>query len=162
MSPLQMLSDLIGAQALRDHLTAVVQDLVDREHLDRADAYQRTTDAADAGDPAVLAATRQMWLRRDDVDPAQAPARRLYVLERTHTGVFVAYIDIDQEADDTDNGEYANVVPELLPYNDHSAGAELPVEVLEMYRLETWEPFEHLLPTAGVLGNVRPITERNE
>lgn len=109
--------------------------LVDREQLDRADAYQRITDAADAGDPAVLAATRQMWLRHDDVDSEEAPARRLYVLERTDTGVFVAFVDIDQEADDTDDGECANVAPDLLPYNDHSEGAEPPVEVLEMYWL---------------------------
>ncbi|MFI2458096.1 hypothetical protein [Streptomyces sp. NPDC019539] len=160
MSTLKSLNHLIGAQALGDHLTAAVQDLVDREQLERADAYQRITDAADAGDVAVLAATRQMWVRRDDVDPEEAPARRLYVLERTPTGVFVAFADIDQAADDTDDGEHADLVPELLPYNDHSLGAELPVEVLEMYRLEAWEPFELLLPTVGGIDNVRPQGER--
>ncbi|MET9427941.1 hypothetical protein [Streptomyces sp. NPDC003036] len=158
MSTLKSLTDLIGAQALGDHLTAAVHDLIDREQLDCAEAYQRITDAADAGDPAVLAATRQTWVRRDDVDPEEAPARRLYVLERTPTGVFVAFVDVDRAADDTDDGQYANVVPELLPYNDHSSGAELPVEELEMYRLEAWEPFEHLLPTVGGIGNVRPQT----
>ncbi|MEU4128648.1 hypothetical protein [Streptomyces wuyuanensis] len=132
MSTLKYLNHLIGAQALGDHLTAAVQDHVDREQLDRADTYQRITDAADAGDVAVLAATRQMWVRREDVDAEEAPARRLYVLERTPTGVFVAFADIDQAVDDTDDGEHANLVPELLPYNDHSFGAELPVEVLEM------------------------------
>lgn len=160
MSTLKSLNHLIGAQALGDHLTAAVQDLVDREQLARADAYQQITDAADAGDAAVIAATRQSWIRRDDVDPEEAPAQRLYVLERTPTGVFVAFADIDQAADDTDDGEHANLVPELLPYNDHSLGAELPIEVLEMYRLEAWEPFEHLLPTVGGIDNVRPQGER--
>jgi hypothetical protein len=80
-------------------------------------------------------------------------------LERTRTGVFVAFVDIGQAADDTDDGEHANVVPELLPYNDHSTGAELLVEVLEMYRLKAWEPFELLLPTVAI-NNVRPQGER--
>lgn len=160
MSTLKSLNHLIGAQALGDHLTAAVQDLVDREQITRAEAYQRITDAADAGDVAVLAATRQTWVRRDDVDAEEAPARRLYVLERTHTGVFVTFTDIDQAADDTNDGEHANVVPELLPYNDHSLGAELPVEVLQMYRLEAWDPFELLLPTVGGIDNVRPQEER--
>jgi hypothetical protein len=159
MSCLRSLTDLIGAQALDDHLTAAVQDLVDREQFARADAYRQITDAADVGDVTVLAATRQMWVRRDDVDPQEAPARRLYVLERTRTGVFVAFVDIDQAADDTDDGKHANVVPELLPYNDHSTGAELLVEVLEMYRLKAWEPFELLLPTVAI-NNVRPQGER--
>ncbi|MET9420080.1 hypothetical protein ABZY06_04980 [Streptomyces sp. NPDC006540] len=159
MSCLRSLTDLIGAQALDDHLTAAVQDLVDREQFARADAYRQITDAADVGDVTVLAATRQMWVRCDDIDPQEAPARRLYVLERTRTGVFVAFVDIDQAADDTDDGEHANVVPELLPYNDHSTGAELLVEVLEMYRLKAWEPFELLLPTVAI-NNVRPQGER--
>lgn len=160
MTNLATLNDLIGGQALGDHLSAHVNGLVDRVQISRTDAYQRITDAADAGDPAVLAATRQIWVRRDDVAPEEAPARRLYVLERTHTGVFVTFTDIDQAADDTDDGEHANVVPELLPYNDHSLGAELPVEVLGMYRLDAWDPFELLLPTVGGIDNVRPQGER--
>ncbi|MEU4496944.1 hypothetical protein AB0F96_26750 [Streptomyces sp. NPDC023998] len=153
MSTLTILNHLVGAQALGDHLTAAVQDLVAREQLDRAEAYRRITDAADAGDPAVIAATRQTWVRRDDVDPDEAPVRRLYVLERTDTGVFVAYVDIDATADSEDDG-YACALPDKdLELNDHSEGAEFGVDLLELYELEDWEPFEFLLPTVGTLDN---------
>ncbi|MFE5108305.1 hypothetical protein [Streptomyces sp. NPDC056663] len=160
MSTLQSLTDLIGAQAVGDHLTAAVQDLVDREHLERAEAYRRITDAADAGDPAVLAATRQTWVRRPDVDPEEAPVRRLYVLERTRTGVFVAYVDIDAAADATDAGQACALPRRDLWHNNHSEGAEFGVELLDLYQLEAWEPFEFLLPTVGRISKVRPQRER--
>lgn len=157
MSTLHTLHDLIGAQALGDHLAAAVQDLVHQEHITCADAYQRITDAADAGDPAVIAATRQTWARRDDVDPQEAPARRLYVLERTRTGIFVAYPDIDDPAEN-DRAE-AVMLRQDPSLHDIAQGDELHISVLHMYQLETWEPFEHLLPTAGSIGNVRPQGE---
>ncbi|CAM5678308.1 hypothetical protein [Streptomyces mordarskii] len=156
MTYLKFLTDLIGAQALGDHLTAAVQNLIDREHLDRAEAYQQVTDRADAGDPAVIAATRQTWVRRPDVDPDEAPVRRLYILERTDTGVVVAYTDIDAAADSYDDGNACALPEQDLAFNDHSAGAELGLELLDLYQLEAWEPFEFLLPTVGALGNVRP------
>lgn len=154
MSTLKFLNHLIGAQALGDHLTAAVQDLIHREQLDSAEAYQRITDAADAGDPAVIAATRQTWVRRDDVDPDEAPAQRLYILERTDTGIFVAHLDIDP----------ADLAEAAVLRQDPNLGAvdqgdELHIDVLAMYRLEGWEPFEFLLPTIGELGNVRPHGE---
>jgi hypothetical protein len=160
MNTLKALTDLIGAQALGDHLTAAVQDLVDREHLDPAEAYRRITDAADAGDPAVLAATRQTWVRRPDVDPEEAPVRHLYILERTRTGIFVAYIDIDAAADATDDGQACALPSKDRWHNNHTAGAELGVDLLHLYQLEAWEPFEFLLPTAGHISKVRPQRER--
>ncbi|WP_184503096.1 hypothetical protein [Streptomyces botrytidirepellens] len=42
----------------------------------------------------------------------------------------------------------------MLP--DRAADIEIPIDVLDQYQLQTWEPFELLLPTAGALGNVRP------
>ncbi|MET7563749.1 hypothetical protein ABZS95_26645 [Streptomyces sp. NPDC005479] len=160
MSTLELLTDLIGAQALGDHLTAAVQGLVDQERLDRAEAYRRITDAADAGDPAVLAATRQTWVRRLDVDPEEAPVSRLYILERTRTGVFVAYVDIDAAADATDAGQACALPGRDLWHNNHNAGAEFGVELLDLYQLEGWEPFEFLLPTVGHISKVRPQRER--
>ncbi|MFE9007480.1 hypothetical protein ACFYOY_36075 [Streptomyces sp. NPDC007875] len=156
MTYLKFLTDLIGASALGDHLTAAVQDLIDREHLDSADAYQRITEQADVGDPAVIAATRQTWVRRPDIDPDEAPVRRLYILERTDTGIFVTDLDLDAAPDSYDDGDACALPEKDLALNDHSAGAELGVDLLDLYQLEAWEPFELLLPTVGVLGNVRP------
>lgn len=157
MSTLKLLNHLIGAQVLGDHLTAAVQDLVAREQLDRAEAYRRITDAADAGDPAVIAATRQTWVRRDDVDPDEAPVRRLYVLERTESGIVVAYLNPDPHTPQENRLKL-----EHQKLDDHFTGAEAEfgTDLLELYHLEAWEPFEFLLPTVGALGNVRPHGER--
>ncbi|WP_331762365.1 hypothetical protein OG612_45225 (plasmid) [Streptomyces sp. NBC_01527] len=161
MSTLELLTGLVGGQVLGDHLAATVQDLIDRERIDRAEAYRRITDAADAGDPAVIAATRQTWVRRPDVDPEEAPVRRLYVLERTQTGVFVACIDLDAAADAMDAGQACALPRSDRRLNDHSEGAEFGVDLLDLYRLEAWEPFEFLLPTVGHISKVRPQGERN-
>jgi hypothetical protein len=121
--------------------------------ITRAEAYQRITELADRGDPAVIAATRQTWVRRADVGSEEAPVRRLYVLERTDTGVFVAYVDPDAAADLQHYG-YACALPDKdLELNDHSEGGEFGVDLLELYELEAWEPFEFLLPPVGALDN---------
>ncbi|OEJ21583.1 hypothetical protein AS594_39310 [Streptomyces agglomeratus] len=153
MTNLATLNDLIGGQALGDHLSAQVNDLVDREQITRTDAYQRITDAADAGDPAVIAATRQTWVRRDDADPEEAPVRRLYVLERTETGIVVAYLTPDPHTP-----QHNKLRHEHQALDDHFTGAEAEfgTELLELYQLASWEPFEFLLPTVGGIDNVRP------
>ncbi|WP_329583645.1 hypothetical protein [Streptomyces sp. NBC_01361] len=157
MSTLRFLTALIGAQALGDHLTAAVQALMDRENTPSSEAYQRITDAADAADPAVLAATRQTWVRRSEVAADEAPVRRLYILERTDTGIFVAYIDTDAWADGQDDGDACRLSDRDVHLNDHADGAEFSIELLYLYELEAWEPFEHLLPTtSATFSNVRP------
>lgn len=151
MTGLASLTWLIGTQALSDHITARVNELVEAG-AEYAEACAKVTDAADAADASeawAIAATRQTWVRRHDVDPDEMPV--LYVLERTATHVVVAYIDLDQSADDADGGDHSNLPPEKAAENDHSQGVEYPFELLEMsFELAAWEPFEHLLPTAGV------------
>ncbi|MFJ6355199.1 hypothetical protein ACIQKB_37790 [Streptomyces sp. NPDC092046] len=146
MTGLASLTWLIGTQALSDHITARVNELVEAG-TEYATACAKVTDAADASEAWAIAATRQTWVRRHDVAPDEMPVRSLYVLERTATHVVVAYIDIDQAADDTDRGDHSNLPPEKSDESDHSH----PVELLEMsFELAAWDPFEHLLPTAAV------------
>ncbi|MDH6544101.1 hypothetical protein [Streptomyces sp. SPB4] len=150
MTGLTSLTWLIGTQALSDHITARVTELVEAG-TEYAEACAKVTDAADASEAWAIAATRQTWVRRHDVDPDEMPVRSLYVLERTATHVVVAYIDLDQAADDSDGGDHSNLPPQDADLNDHSRGAEYPFELLEMsFELAAWEPFEHLLPTVDV------------
>lgn len=160
MSTLAFLNELVGAQVLGDHLTAWANRLVDDEGFARADAYRCVTDWADEGDPSILAAAGQTWVRRDDVDPADAPVRTLHLVERTDDGVFLVYYpgDIDTEFDIDDGGD-RNVLPatdrdlnryqiarDLPPSNDLPRGADFPVELLHLYQLQAWFPPEFFLP----------------
>lgn len=149
MSMLAFLHRLVGGQVLGDHLTHAVNVLLDsRPGLLRSEAYQHITDQADAGAPAVIAATRQTWVRRPDVDAEECPARALYILERTETGIFAHCLDLDRRTDTDDDG-WA-----LFPsghrninFNNHDAGAEFGCDLLDLYELKHWDPFENLLPT---------------
>lgn len=160
MSTLAFLNKLVGAQVLGDHLTAWVNHLVQHEGFARADAYRCITDWADEGDPSILASTGQTWVRRDDVDPADAPVRTLHVVERTDDGVFLIYYpdDIDADFDVDDQGDQSllpgqdrdfnryQLARDLPPSSDLPRGAEFPVELLHLYRLQAWFPPEFFLP----------------
>ncbi|MEU2454804.1 hypothetical protein ABZ605_32535 [Streptomyces sp. NPDC012765] len=154
MTGLLSLTWRIGTQAFSDHMTARVNELVEAG-TEYAEACDKVTDAADASEAWAIAATRQTWVRRHDVDPDEMPVRSLYVLERAATHVVVAYIDLDEAADDTDDGAGANLQPKWIAQNDHSQGVEYPFELLEMsFELAAWAPFEHLLPTVDVPADV--------
>ncbi|MBL1086810.1 hypothetical protein JK359_33435 [Streptomyces actinomycinicus] len=160
MSTLAFLNQLVGSQVLGDHLTAWVNHLVDNEEFARADAYRCITDWADEGDPSIIASTGQTWVRRDDVDPADAPVRRLHVVERADDGVFLIYYphDIDTGFDVDDHGDQSlllepdrdlnryQLAHHLPPSHDLPRGADFPVELLHLYRLEAWFPPEFFLP----------------
>ncbi|WP_316779643.1 hypothetical protein [Streptomyces sasae] len=160
MSTLALLTKLVGAQVLGDHLTAWVDHLVQNEGFARADAYRCITDWVDDGDPSIIASTGQTWVRCDDVDPADAPVRVLHVVERTESGVFLVYypVDVDAEFDTDDDGDHSTLTepdqdlnryqlaPDLPPSADRPRGAEFPVEMLHLYRLRAWFPPEFFLP----------------
>ncbi|MEU0390482.1 hypothetical protein [Streptomyces chartreusis] len=148
MSTLAFLHQLVGAQVLGDHLTAWVNHLVEHEGFARPDAYRCVTDWADHGDPSILASTGQTWVRRADVDPDEAPAKRLFIVERTGPdGIFALYRDLDPAADDTDGGRVCHwLKQEHAHLNDASHGAELPLGLLDLYELESWFPPEFFLP----------------
>ncbi|MFI6658090.1 hypothetical protein ACIBL8_21505 [Streptomyces sp. NPDC050523] len=148
MSVLAFLNQLVGGQVLGDHLTAWVNNLVENEGFARTDAYRCITEWADEGDPSIIAATGQTWVRRADVDADEAPATRLFIVERTGLdGIFALYRDLDRAADESDGGPCGhNLKEEYAPLNDASHGAELPLGVLDLYELESWFPPEFLLP----------------
>ncbi|MFJ2007940.1 hypothetical protein [Streptomyces chartreusis] len=160
MSTLAFLNQLVGGQVLGDHLTAWVNHLVENEGFARTDAYRCITDWADEGDPSIIASTGQTWVRRDDVDPADAPVRVLRIVERTEDGVFLIYQphDIDAAFDADDIGDQSllrepdrdlnryQLAHDLAPSTDLPRGAEFPVELLHLYRVEAWFPPEFLLP----------------
>ncbi|MGW4784935.1 hypothetical protein [Streptomyces sp. NPDC004230] len=161
MSTLAFLNHLVGAQVLGDHLTAAVTDLIEKEGVDRNTAYQWVTDQVDQGEPALLAAAGQTWVRRGDVDPEEAPVRTLYVIERTETGVFLMYYigDTDTDCDSAGDGYRSGLRERDKHLNDYQLardvavsetlprGAEFSVEMLHLYKLQAWFPAEFLLPT---------------
>ncbi|MFJ4879942.1 hypothetical protein ACIP93_32710 [Streptomyces sp. NPDC088745] len=146
MTGLTSLTWLIGAQALSDHIVARVNELVEAG-TEYAQACTAVTDAADAGEAWATAATRQTWVRRPDTDEDDAPIRRLYVLERTGDTVVVADLDLDE---DPHASRIGGLEPQCSHLGNEEQGAVVDVDLLNLYDLTAWEPFEHLLPTAGV------------
>ncbi|MBT2406877.1 MULTISPECIES: hypothetical protein [unclassified Streptomyces] len=146
MTGLASLTWLIGTQALSDHIVARVNELIEAGTT-YPQACTAVTDAVDAGEAWAIAATRQTWVRRPDTDEDDAPIRRLYVLERTGDTVVVADLDLDEDPDAYTND---GLKPSHLDLGDEEQGAVVDVDLLNLYDLTAWEPFEHLLPTAAV------------
>ncbi|MFJ3817804.1 hypothetical protein [Streptomyces sp. NPDC090056] len=144
MTGLASLTWLIGTQALSDHIVARVNELVEAG-TDYAQACTAVTDAADTGEAWAIAATRQTWERRPDTEEEDAPIRRLYVLECTGDTIVVADLDKDPQANRT-----GGLQPQHSPLGNEEEGAVVDIELLNLYDLTAWEPFEHLLPTAAV------------
>ncbi|MFJ6784516.1 hypothetical protein [Streptomyces yangpuensis] len=146
MTGLASLTWLIGTQALSDHIVARVNELVEAG-TEYAQACTTVTDAADAGEAWAIAATRQTWERRPDTGEDDAPVQRLYVLERTGSTVVVTDLDLDT---DPDAHSTLGLPPRGQHLGDEAEGAVIDVDLLNLYDLTAWEPFEHLLPTAAV------------
>ncbi|MFE5718597.1 hypothetical protein [Streptomyces erythrochromogenes] len=146
MTDLASLTWLIGTQALSDHIVTRVNELV-AAGTEYAQACTAVTDAADTGEAWAIAATRQTWERRADTDEDDAPIRRLYVLERTGDTVVVADRDLDEDPQANRTG---GLQPQHAPLGTEEQDAVIDVELLNLYDLTAWEPFEHLLPTAAV------------
>ncbi|MEU5108191.1 hypothetical protein AB0H07_39040 [Streptomyces sp. NPDC021354] len=147
MTDLAFLTREIGGQALGDFLTAAANRFVHLDRMPWQKAYQWVTDRADTGDPLIIAAAGQIWVRRNDVDPDEAPARRILITERltTQAAIHVIYLDLDADAHDTGAGNQT-----LMPQasrKDASTGDELLLSFLDLYELQSWRPAEILLPT---------------
>ncbi|MER6319102.1 hypothetical protein ABT237_35920 [Streptomyces sp. NPDC001581] len=143
MTGLASLTWLIGTQALSDHITARVNELVEAG-AEYAQAGTAVTDAADAGEAWAIAATRQTWVRRHGTDEDDAPIRRLYVLEHTGDTVVVADLDLDE---DPQAHRIGGLQLQHSALGNEEQDAVVDVDLLNLYDLTTWEPFEHLLPT---------------
>ncbi|AJF70454.1 hypothetical protein [Streptomyces vietnamensis] len=146
MTGLISLTWLIGAQALSGHIVARVNELVG-QGAEYTQACATVTEAADAGETWAIAATRQTWTRRPDTDGDDAPIRRLHVLERVGDTVVVADLDIDE---DPAAHSRSGLRPRHEELGNEDEGAVIDVELLNLYDLTAWDPFEHLLPTVAV------------
>ncbi|MFI8769530.1 hypothetical protein ACIGN6_32125 [Streptomyces sp. NPDC053792] len=146
MTGLTSLSRLIGAQALSDHLVARVNELV-TQGTDYAEACATVTEAADSSEAWAIAATRQTWVRRPGIDADDAPIQHLYILQRIGDTVVTADLDLDADPAGHRN---AGLRPQHKDLGSQDAGGVIDIELLNLYDLTKWEPFEHLLPTGAI------------
>ncbi|MQY10294.1 hypothetical protein SRB5_04010 [Streptomyces sp. RB5] len=119
------LGSLLGraqATAVQDRLSA---ELVASDLLAPDRARSLVCARACAGDPLLLAAPGQIWVLDEDIDIDDAPALRLAVHARLSAPPRVIVSDADEPGP-------GGALDELL------------LEVLEFYRLESWQP--DLLP----------------
>ncbi|MFF4344281.1 hypothetical protein ACFY00_30680 [Kitasatospora sp. NPDC001540] len=111
-----ILGPYLAATVIRRAATALQHDDFLPEPVALRLACERATD----GDPLVLAAPGQIWELRPDVDPDDAPARRLAIHLRLANPPRIYVSDPDDPSGD---GE----IDELL------------LEVLDLYTLTSWD-----------------------
>ncbi|WP_042370558.1 hypothetical protein [Streptacidiphilus neutrinimicus] len=111
---------ILGPHQAATVLTRIATTFRQQDLLPEPVALRLACERATDGDPLVLAAPGQVWELRDGVDIDDAPAQRLQVHLRLTDPPMVVVGDPD---DPTGDGE----LDELL------------IEVLEMYRLVSWD-----------------------
>lgn len=116
--PLDLILSPEGAARLLRRLAA---DIMREDSLSPATALRLACERATDGDPLLLAAPGQTWTLCDDVDPDDAPARRLLIHARESAPPTVLVSDADIPGGDVD---------------------ELLLEVLDMYELTAWSPLD--------------------
>ncbi|THA28262.1 hypothetical protein E4198_00160 [Streptomyces sp. RKND-216] len=116
-----ILGPATAAAVLQQHADAIAH----ADHLPPSTALRLACERGTDGDPLLLAAPGQIWSLRPDVALDDAPARRLAVHQRLAAPPRVRVTSLD---DDTDG-----------------QADELLIEVLEMYRLDSWTPVDALL-----------------
>ncbi|ONK09283.1 hypothetical protein [Streptomyces sp. MP131-18] len=123
-----ILALLLGPQQAARVVRQLADDLIHQDRIDPDRALRIVCDRALAGDPLLLAAPGQTWTLRDDIDPDEAPARRLVILGRLTGPARIVVADPDLPDSCTD---------------------ELLLDVLELYELETWHLPDALLDGEG-------------
>lgn len=114
---------ILGPATAAAVLQQLADDLAHADHLPPATALRLACERGTDGDPLLLAAPGQVWSLRPDVSIDNAPARRLAAPPR----VLVTSLD------DEDDGQ----------------ADELLIEVLDMYRLDSWIPADAFLEEGG-------------
>jgi hypothetical protein len=127
VSDILHLDSILGPEQAARVLRQLANYLVYADHLHPDTALRLVCERASDGDPLLLAAPGQTWLLHDDVDPDEAPARRLAIHARLRDPDRILASDPDLADSET---------------------AELLTTVLELYRLETWQPADALLGQA--------------
>lgn len=115
---------ILGPPQAARVLRQMATDIAHQDHLDPGTALRLVRERATDNDPLLLAAPGQIWAVRDDADPdADVPARRLAVHARLEAPPRVVVTDLD---------------------NDQEK-AEIHIEGLYPYQLESWRPADTLL-----------------
>ncbi|GAA2495017.1 hypothetical protein ACFW9F_19785 [Streptomyces sp. NPDC059506] len=114
--PPTALDPVIGPREAGEFLEYRAVEMAALDCLDPDHAHEIVCERAAEGDPVVLAASRQTWTLREGADPERAPGETLDIRDRL-----------------TDP-------PRVRVRADGSpATAELPIAVLQMYRLASWD-----------------------
>ncbi len=108
---------LLGPHQAAAVVKRIAAAIADQDQFPPALALRLACERATDGDPLVIAAPGQVWSLRDDVDPDDAPARRLAVHLRLTCPPRVHVCDADEP----------NEIDELL------------IEVLDLYQLDSWD-----------------------
>ncbi|MEY9961347.1 hypothetical protein [Streptacidiphilus sp. MAP5-52] len=98
----------------------IADTLAEQDMLPERVAFRMACERATDGDPLVLAAPGQVWELREWADPDMAPCGRLQILQRLFGPPRVLAADADD-------------------LNGEGQMEELPIEVLEMFDLVSWD-----------------------
>ncbi|EPH46820.1 hypothetical protein ABT390_38055 [Streptomyces aurantiacus] len=118
ITPPTPLDLVLGADQARAFIYARAHELTHLDLLPEPVALQLTVHRILHSDPIALAEPGQVWTLRADTDPDDAPAHRLAIHARLGCPPRVLVTDPDDSTGEVD---------------------ELLIEVLEMYRLATWQ-----------------------
>lgn len=120
--PLDMILGPAGAARV---LQQLADDIAHADHLPASIALRQACERATDGDPLLLAGPGQVWSLRPDVDPDDAPGRRLAIHARL--------------------AEPPRVLASCLDDDTDSQADELLIDALALYRLDSWRPADALL-----------------
>ncbi|MFD9691055.1 hypothetical protein ACFWXO_35430 [Kitasatospora sp. NPDC059088] len=112
---MNVLLRVAGPDRTATHARQLARQVAELDSLTMAAALRLAHERIEAGDPLALAAPGQIWALRPDVDEDDAPARALGILART------------------------TQPPTVLAQDEHGTVEALPLNVLDLFHLTTWE-----------------------
>ncbi|MFF2039002.1 hypothetical protein ACFVVX_01135 [Kitasatospora sp. NPDC058170] len=104
-----------GPDRTATHTRQLARRIAELDGIPSAAALRLARERVEADDPFALAAPGQVWALREDADEDDAPACALGILARTAQP------------------------PALLAQDEHGTVETLPLDVLDLFHLATWE-----------------------
>lgn len=116
-------------------INALTDGIVDDDRLPRDTALRWVCDRVTDSDPILLAAPGQVWVRRDDTDPDDAPAAELLVRGRLADPPRVIVTELDSDP------VLTKAEVDFLEQAGQDLGrVELGIAALDSYQLASWDP----------------------